>query len=179
MLAGGGVLADLDAANNVGMIRVGYDASRTVKAVDVGLAGRQLLGQNLDGHLPVRLFLVAKINRAHASFAKPPQDLVLADAPQLQTTGESALSIAGPRSPGPIPLGRRRKGCAGLTIGRTLLCRVFVEGGTELVRLGRAKKLLLDKDGQDVDGSTIGLAPISRRHRLLEARAIEAVPRGG
>ncbi len=54
-----------------------------MKTVQIGLVQRQLIGKDLDGELLIFAFLIGQVDRAHAAFAEPAQETIVADGSQM------------------------------------------------------------------------------------------------
>src|SRR5262249_30037351 len=86
------LLADVEAAYDIGMIQRGAGASLPVEAFDDGRVLGQGLGQYLDGEaVPVLVF--AKVDGAHAARAEQVEDLVVAEREAEVFPLEEILSV--------------------------------------------------------------------------------------
>ncbi len=83
MQGGGLVLADIQGADDVGMVEQGAALGLAIKAIDVALIAGQVLAEDLDGDLLVLAFVIAQIDRSHAAFAQAAQNAILAEAAHL------------------------------------------------------------------------------------------------
>jgi hypothetical protein len=119
VLAGGAVLADVQSADDVGVVEQDTGLGLAVEAVDVVLVAGQALAEHLEGDLAVVLAVVGQVNRAHATLAEAAQDAVLTEIAQVgRARGDGRTRAVGARGQdwcGPRPgvgAWRRRLGRA-------------------------------------------------------------------
>src|SRR5439155_26503565 len=108
----------------------------------VSLIAGQLVGEYLDRDLPAAFLLIAEVNRTHAAFAEPAENLAVAEATQLR---RAACLLGGAVVPGRRSRcrSRRRKRPGGVDLRS-------IQGDANFLSLNRAKQVLIHQAVEDI-----------------------------
>src|SRR5207302_10347021 len=107
------------------------------------------LREYLDRDLPLHPLLIAQVNRAHAAFAEPAQDLVAAEVTQFRGSASRlgrAVVLGGRGRYGAW----RRQGPGGVDLR-------FIQGAADFLSLKGAKQVLIHQAAQEISGLAFGL----------------------